>query len=210
ALPVTWKMLAMRTVGDAIAFARNVRPFLARFDYASLSPAGSTANPDTALVFRAFSTIEPEPSLLAELDTLFGLDAPSCDAVFDDARRGISKRARFDGDRLSALRLTNEIAAGAWLKDLLVRGTAMESASAWLFAPWLEMPAGGAMQARGRVVCSCHDVAEVAITACFRAGDSLPLVQQKLKCGTGCGSCVPELRRMARQHAPFAEAMAAE
>ena len=52
--------------------------------------------------------------------------------------------------------------------------------------------------ARGRVVCSCHNVAENEIVACFAAGGNVADAQEKLKCGTGCGSCVPELKRMAQ------------
>jgi len=55
------------------------------------------------------------------------------------------------------------------------------------------------MPARSRVVCSCHGVTESAIAACARGsapGHALARVQDALRCGTGCGSCVPEVRQI--------------
>jgi assimilatory nitrate reductase catalytic subunit len=64
-------------------------------------------------------------------------------------------------------------------------------------------------------VCNCHDVAERDITAniaaCAGPGDAiLASLKDALKCGTNCGSCVPELKQMiAIQVASGAPAMAA-
>jgi assimilatory nitrate reductase catalytic subunit len=60
--------------------------------------------------------------------------------------------------------------------------------------PWLG--AGGAPE-RGRTVCNCFDVAESDISAFLGETKSLEALQASLKCGTNCGSCIPELRRMA-------------
>jgi len=48
-------------------------------------------------------------------------------------------------------------------------------------------------------VCSCHGVTESAIAACasaFEPVHALARVQDALRCGTGCGSCVPEVRQI--------------
>ncbi|HYT48271.1 MAG TPA: (2Fe-2S)-binding protein, partial [Burkholderiales bacterium] len=50
---------------------------------------------------------------------------------------------------------------------------------------------------RGRTVCNCLDVAQGEIEAFLAASKSLAELQASLKCGTNCGSCLPELRRMA-------------
>lgn len=47
-----------------------------------------------------------------------------------------------------------------------------------------------------RAVCACFKVAESAIRSAVAAGASLAALQKELKCGTNCGSCVPELRRL--------------
>ena len=55
---------------------------------------------------------------------------------------------------------------------------------------------------RGRVICSCIDVSENEIRSKVAADGRTPpearlaSVQQALKCGTGCGSCLPEIRRL--------------
>ena len=48
---------------------------------------------------------------------------------------------------------------------------------------------------RGRTLCNCFNVAEADIDSAIAAGASLSRVQKELKCGTNCGSCLPELRR---------------
>jgi assimilatory nitrate reductase catalytic subunit len=45
-------------------------------------------------------------------------------------------------------------------------------------------------------VCNCLDVSENEIKAALAENRDLGVLQQKLKCGTECGSCVPELKRL--------------
>jgi assimilatory nitrate reductase catalytic subunit len=81
---------------------------------------------------------------------------------------------RYEDGTVRAARLSGDIRSERWLKDL-----------------WeLEMP-------RGRTVCNCFDVAQRDIDAFLAASKSLAALQASLKCGTNCGSCLPELRRMA-------------
>ena len=48
---------------------------------------------------------------------------------------------------------------------------------------------------RGRTLCNCFNVAEAAVDSAIAGGATLAKVQKELKCGTNCGSCLPELRR---------------
>ena len=48
-----------------------------------------------------------------------------------------------------------------------------------------------------RAVCACFNVGESKIRAAIAAGATFAGLQMDLKCGTNCGSCVPELRRLA-------------
>jgi assimilatory nitrate reductase catalytic subunit len=57
-------------------------------------------------------------------------------------------------------------------------------------------PATGAA-AFERTVCACFKVGETQIRAAVAAGANFAGLQKNLKCGTNCGSCVPELRRLA-------------
>jgi bacterioferritin-associated ferredoxin len=47
---------------------------------------------------------------------------------------------------------------------------------------------------RRRAICACLDVSEEAVRAAIAAGATLPSLQNELRCGTECGSCVTELR----------------
>ena len=52
----------------------------------------------------------------------------------------------------------------------------------------------------GAIVCTCHQVGQVAITAAITEGcRTLDALGQRLKCGTQCGSCVPELKALMGQ-----------
>jgi assimilatory nitrate reductase catalytic subunit len=50
--------------------------------------------------------------------------------------------------------------------------------------------------ASDRAVCACFKVGESQIRSAVAAGATLAKLQNELKCGTNCGSCVPELRRL--------------
>jgi assimilatory nitrate reductase catalytic subunit len=64
------------------------------------------------------------------------------------------------------------------------------------------------VQRKGKQVCRCFGVEAPAIEAhlaqCGGApAQRLASVQGALRCGTNCGSCVPELQRMVRAIAPL-------
>ena len=61
------------------------------------------------------------------------------------------------------------------------------------------------IQARAPQVCNCLDVSEAAIMQALAhcEGDNdarLAQLQQRLDCGTQCGSCLPAVRALIRQH----------
>ncbi|HEY0906845.1 MAG TPA: (2Fe-2S)-binding protein [Methylophilus sp.] len=49
-------------------------------------------------------------------------------------------------------------------------------------------------------MCNCLDVSENEIMDTLEMGADLQTLQNKLKCGTSCGSCVPELKRLVKLH----------
>ena len=89
---------------------------------------------------------------------------------------------------------SGETIASGWLRDVMVDRMPTTDLRRWLFAPLAEPPV--AAPSRGRVVCNCLNVAERDIRAAVVGGADLAALQETLKCGTSCGSCVPELRRM--------------
>jgi assimilatory nitrate reductase catalytic subunit len=59
-------------------------------------------------------------------------------------------------------------------------------------------PPKGAVSNTGRIICACHSVGEKTILNAIKTQglDSVEAVGLCLKAGTGCGSCVPEIRRL--------------
>ena len=64
-----------------------------------------------------------------------------------------------------------------------------------------------ALAPTGRQVCACLNVGDAAIRTTLAACDGdtsqrLARLQQALGCGTQCGSCLPELRRLVQDSVP--------
>ncbi len=113
---------------------------------------------------------------------------------YEDRPRGVSKRIRVESGQVVVARLTGETAAFEWLRDLVVEGVEAASLRTWMLAPVTRPPTATA--GRGRIVCNCLNVAEPDILAAIAGGADLAGLQGVLKCGTECGSCVPELKRL--------------
>jgi len=169
----------------------TLRTHLPDAEYASLTLAGRD-NPVVVLKLRAKEVTD---SALAAIDAALAVDDETRALSYRDARRDIAKRARMEGDHLGAVRLAGEAKAAAWLQDMMVRGAPAGEARRWLLAPLTQPPAGAST--RGKVVCNCFDVAERDIVAAFKSGESLDALQARTRCGTNCGSCLPELKRLA-------------
>jgi assimilatory nitrate reductase catalytic subunit len=99
--------------------------------------------------------------------------------------------ARFD---YAALRLIE--GAEALLRvDLATAGDPDPGALAALQALF-GSPADASVPGSDPAVCACFKVLESEIRAAVAAGATLAQLKRDLKCGTNCGSCVPELRRL--------------
>jgi len=101
---------------------------------------------------------------------------------------------RVEDGVIAGARLSGETAARDWLKNLIAEGASAMEVRSWLLAPVAQPPAG--KTGRGHIVCNCLNVAESDIVAAIAAGGDLAALQATLKCGTECGSCVPELKRL--------------
>jgi len=113
-----------------------------------------------------------------------------------------------DTTRLEAFVLAGDTRAEVWIKPLLQDGLPAAAYGRLLLMPGAKAPV--AVVAKGRQVCTCFNVGEDAIQArlasCEGSDDQrLAALQASLQCGTHCGSCVPELRRLVRASAPLAQ-----
>ena len=188
-----------------VARLDRLRALFADFAYASAVPFGRN-DPQGArvgILFRA-ATEEPIPqSLRGRIEDaldLFEHDEPDSHLLrYDDARRGHARRVLVRQGALAAVMLVGDWSAEAWLKAYLEEAMPVAALGRLLLRPGSSPPSG--FEARGRVVCNCWNVGERAIETTLAevdgsAGDRLATLQQRLKCGTQCGSCLPELKRM--------------
>ena len=111
--------------------------------------------------------------------------------------------------RLNAFMLAGDTSAEKWIATLLQDELPSQAYGRLLLAPGAKPPV--AVQSRGKQICACFNVTEAAISqqlgqcAGFE-NERLEQLQGALKCGTNCGSCLPELKRMVRMSMPHASA----
>ncbi|QMV61239.1 molybdopterin-dependent oxidoreductase [Pseudomonas berkeleyensis] len=189
-----WQFFAL-IEGQVQSRFEALRPLFEGFAYASLTPTGRER---PALLIRAASAVAPEPQLLAQIDRLLDLDQGPV-LAYDDPRRTIGKRVRIEHGRIVSIRLAGETAASEWLKGLWQEGRADAELRRWLLAPLSAPPGNVASSKVGRTLCNCLNVSESAICTGIAQGLDLDGLKQTLKCGTSCGSCVPEIKRLLAQ-----------
>jgi len=190
-LTLPWQMIAMRRCDDLSVLDR-VRELLECFEYATCGLYGR--NPGI-VVLRAAHQQAPEEAMIRELDTLLDMTDASKTISYSDPKRNVSKRIMVEDGQVIGVRLLGETLAAGWLKEVMVQGNFTDELRRWALAPLSAPPVGG--KSRGRIVCNCLDVSELEIQSVVAEGDAtLESLQARLKCGTECGSCVPELRRL--------------
>jgi len=187
-----WQLFAL-IEGDIQQNFETLRPLCEAFSYVSLSLAGRER---PALLIRAASAVAPDPQLLRDIDQCLGLnDGPVL--AYDDPRRSIGKRVRIENGRITAIRLAGETLAQHWLQSLWLEGRADEQLRRWLLAPLSAPPGNSSTPAIGsKTLCNCKNVSQSAVCAGISRGLDLLGLKQELGCGTQCGSCVPEIKRL--------------
>ncbi|HQR60954.1 MAG TPA: molybdopterin-dependent oxidoreductase [Methylophilaceae bacterium] len=186
-----WHMVLMRRGHNVLDMLDTVQPLLSRFDYAS---CGLYGREDGMLMMRAAHHEAPPQALIDELDALLMLTEDTPCLSYRDHKRGISKRVVVEDGCVSGVRLLGETRAAGWLREAMQQTDFPEEVRLWALAPLNAPPSG--KQGRGRIICNCLDVSEQEIQAALAEGADLATLQAKLKCGTECGSCVPELRKL--------------
>jgi len=187
-----WKLFAL-IEGDVQRHFETLRPLCEAFSYVSLSLVGRER---PALLIRAANTSAPAAELLSEIDKNLALDDGPV-LAYDDPRRAIGKRVRIENGRITAIRLAGETLAQHWLQGLWLEGRADQQLRRWLLAP-LSAPPGNldAPVNANKILCNCKNVGQNAICAGISRGLDLQGLKQELGCGTQCGSCVPEIKRL--------------
>jgi assimilatory nitrate reductase catalytic subunit len=180
-------------VGDEL---REIAAALSGETFASTTLIGSER---PGIVLRLASTTAPDRATIAQIDRVLGLTGFST-LAYDDARRNVSRRVRIDDGCLVGVRLAGDLAAEVWMRDFFLSGASVIELRQRLLVGSASAPAG--FKARGNVVCNCFDVSENEIVEfCASAkhingAKKLAALQETKKCGTNCGSCLPELRTL--------------
>ncbi|MDB5803207.1 MAG: molybdopterin oxidoreductase [Betaproteobacteria bacterium] len=188
------RVVAMRRFADAADAARlteALKPLVQEFDYATLALAGRD---EVLVVLRGYSAAPVPNAVLDQLDRLLDLTEPARVMRYVDARRGVEKAARIDDGLMTSVCLSGETAAADWLKGMMLERASLDAVRPWILAPVSSPPQGSL--ARGVIICNCLNVAEMEIRADAAAGLDFAACQAKRKCGTSCGSCVPEVKRI--------------
>jgi assimilatory nitrate reductase catalytic subunit len=194
-----WRTVALQAVSgsdageNVLVYRRRLQPLLSQFDFAALTLCGR----DHPLVVLDIASASPlSEDAIAAICTALELDVAAITAYRDTARH-ITKYADIDADagHLNTLLFSGETAATGWLRELMVARLPLGESLRYLFAPTAKIP--NAPPTAGRTICNCFGISETQINAELALGLALADVQSKLKCGTSCGSCLPELRRMA-------------
>ncbi len=195
------------TVREELKALMAVFPFTSCVPFSSGASMGSTSGESierTGVLFRAAAHDAAPDELLAQIEALLGL-AGADTLRYADKKKGQRRAARLvrngDNASLEGFLLAGDISAEAWIKAVLQDQLPAQAYGRLLLVPGAKAPV--AVQARGRQVCSCFNVADVAIHAqlaqCTGSDEErLAALQGALRCGTNCGSCVPELKRMVR------------
>jgi len=201
-----WSLLAMAWLpdDDALAARRALQSLMAAFPFAACVPFSGADGSRGGLLFRAAAHEAPDDALLSRIEGLLGLQAPDT-LRYADRRRGQRRAARLarraDGARLEAFLLGGDTSAEAWIATVLREELPAQDYGRLLLSPGARAPV--AVQSRGKPVCTCFNVTDLAIERQLRRCDGSPAerlaaLQGALKCGTNCGSCIPELKRRVR------------
>ena len=138
------------------------------------------------------------------VDTVKAACGPVDALTYEDRQRGISRIALIADDKLAAALFLAppeiapkwSIIEEAWTADLIDKPMRRMILSGRRFD-------GGADE--GPNVCACFGVPQGRIVAAIAAGaTSAAAIGEKLKAGTNCGSCIPELKRLVAEAAASA------
>ena len=226
-LPWTLLAMAWLPFGESLTAREQLKPLMKMFSFASCVPFSNNtplvSQPDNqqiermGVLFRAASHEAPPDDVLLQIECILGLG--SADALhYIDKKKGQRRAAKLQrldnrADLIGFL-LAGDTSAEAWIKTLLHDELPAQAYGRLLLLPGAKAPV--AVQSRGKLVCTCLNVTNATIQAHLHSlqrgadlseggvgylaseSERLESLKKALQCGTNCGSCVPELKRMVR------------
>jgi assimilatory nitrate reductase catalytic subunit len=199
-----WTLLALawlppESVHNARAQLVALMPQLA---FATCVPFGRER---TGLLFRAAHAQPPSEGLMCQVEAALGLNGQDI-LRYVDAKRGQRRAVKLVKNtgttQLGGFMLAGDTRAQAWISTLLKESLPAQQFGQALLVPGATPPVPVA--SKGQQVCTCFNVTDVAIQQYLSTCDAAPpdrlaALQTALKCGTNCGSCIPQLQRLVHQ-----------
>ncbi len=207
-----WQLVAGAWLPDTElqATRARLRALLPRFAYASCVPFGREPDGRVGLLLRCAAALPAVDALLAEIEQALQLAGDDL-LRYTDSQRGQRRAVRFatadtgGAGTLDAFLLAGDASAAVWVLDLLKDKLPARAFGQALLSGRATPPA--AVLPRTPQVCNCFDVSRSAIndalSTCHGDADArLAQLQQRLHCGTQCGSCLPAVKALVADHAP--------
>ena len=209
-----WSLLAMAWLpeGESLTAREQLKPLMKAFPFTSCVPfsnnvpLGEQSRERSGVLFRAAAHEAPADDVLANIERILGLSGTDTLRYIDKKkgqRRTVQLKRCGEQAALTGFVLAGDTSAQAWIKTLLEGELPAQAYGRLLLLPGAKPPV--AVQSRGKLVCSCFNVTDAAIEAQLATSMSavtgeerFSSLQAALKCGTNCGSCVPELKRLLR------------
>ena len=215
-----WQVVVFVYSEHWLSLWQKARALYPEFDAAVCVPVGRE---QTGVLFRAASAQAPAKEVIDRLQSLFECEGGEVMVYSDpktDARRRIGVKVQTSPQgqtaTLNKVFLAGNIESEGWLRNYFDQQLDVMPLRSFLLAPESQPP--GVQTEAVRMVCNCVGVSEQAIQAgiaiacakspgsnlCADENQLLSGLQGSLKCGTQCGSCVPEIRKLIRAQASLA------
>ena len=184
-----WRLTAAKR-GDVLALRAAVQPLLAERRYASIR-----VEADELIVVSA-ADIEADAAWTERLHDALGLARGDDLLEYRDPRRGRTQRVAWDAHFVDGFLLTGDTSPAAALIEQIRSETPWEGPRHAIVLLGGDTPQQRVRAPRDRVICNCKQVKQSQIEQAVAKGAALDELKSTLGCGTVCGSCVPEIKRL--------------
>ncbi|MDQ6961835.1 MAG: molybdopterin-dependent oxidoreductase [Mariprofundaceae bacterium] len=166
------------------------REMIQGYTYGVVACAGSD-HPVTAIELACTKPLQTKQ--YKRLDQLLEQGQSFETLSYSERKQGINRKAWLHDGRLVAVRwIGGDIQEAKWLRKLMLEGRDVGELRPYLLAP------GGPVEkqdTKGKIICACNNVGELDLKSAIKNGaNSLEKLKACTLAGTGCGSCVPEMK----------------
>lgn len=214
---MAWHLSAFALISqkEALKLQVNLRHFYKEASYATAVLFGRESEAGfVGVSFTLAHTEKIDDEMISKIRMAFGfqeLEPQQSILAYQDSRKGTQKIIRLDQDHLkkvvTGVLLTgsqSDVSSQVWLKNYLEHATDVTKFSRRLLMNGKNAPEE--IKATGKIICNCFNISESAINESLAefgpitADEKLQKLQAKLACGTNCGSCLPELKKIIQTH----------